>query len=122
MYDVTSNETWERVDAWCQELDEDAVILIAGNKLDLVQSNKKQREILFNEVEKYARKKNALAIEGSAIENLNVNKMFQSVVEEYFVRFGVPEKRDVMGLNNNQNKSNSNNDKNKNKNKNSGCC
>jgi len=93
LYDMTELVSWRAVQKWCSDLDDACVILIAGNKLDLVEQEKKRRAIGFETVEKFAREKKALAIEGSAMTGYNVANMFQKVIEEYIARNGAPDRK-----------------------------
>jgi len=83
IYDITDRDTWKAVERWCNELkDEDCATLIAGNNLDLVTNNQKERQVSWEDVQKFAHSIDAFAIEGSSTTGQNVNKMFQKVMEE----------------------------------------
>ena len=47
-----------------------------------------KRQISFDEVQKYARDKHCLCMEGSALSGKNVNEMFESVIRKYIEKNG----------------------------------
>eukprot|EP01084_Bolivina_argentea_P224720 379928_1 len=84
MYDITLHSSWQAVNTWIDELDTDScVIIIVGNKYDIVDKHPNKRQISFDEVQKFARDKGCLCMEGSALSGKNVNDMFESVIRKY---------------------------------------
>mmetsp|Transcript_82467 Transcript_82467/g.101159 ORF Transcript_82467/g.101159 Transcript_82467/m.101159 type:complete len:200 (+) Transcript_82467:27-626(+) len=86
MYDITSHQSWKAVNTWMNELlsnEDECEIIIVGNKLDLVAQDPSKREIEFTEVQKFAKDKGVLCMEGSALSGQNVNQMFETVIRKY---------------------------------------
>ena len=59
----------------------DCVCFLAGNKLDLVQENPSLRQVSEEEARELAKELDLVPIETSAKANLNVNEVFESLVE-----------------------------------------
>eukprot|EP00483_Globobulimina_turgida_P002739 UN02744 len=84
MYDITLHSSWQAVNTWIDELDTDScLIIIVGNKYDIVDKHPNKRQISFDEVQKFARDKGCLCMEGSALSGKNVSEMFESVIRKY---------------------------------------
>ena len=87
VYDICRKKSFEDIDKWIEDFkskaDEDAVILIIGNKSDL----KDQREVNTEEVKSKAEKNKMAFMETSAKNNDNVHKafiqLFQEIVKIY---------------------------------------
>jgi len=117
MYDITLHSSWQAVNTWIDELDTDEChIIIVGNKYDIVEKQPNKRQISFDEVQKFARDKGCLCMEGSAISGKNVNEMFESVIRKYV------QNSDEIGGGHNTGNDTVNLDANKNKKKKSSCC
>lgn len=86
-YDITRKATFDNVDKWLDDFkskaDDDAVILLIGNKNDL----NEQREVDKEEAALKAQKYNIAFMETSAKENDNVQKafitLFQAIINTY---------------------------------------
>ena len=61
---------------------EDIVIMLVGNKLDLVIEDKDKREVPFEVAEHFAKEENHMFIEVSAHTNKSVNEAFENLLEE----------------------------------------
>ena len=82
VYDICRKKSFENVDNWIEDFkskaDEDAVILLIGNKCDLIES----REVTMEEAERKAQKNQYGFMETSAKDNNNVEKAFETLFEE----------------------------------------
>lgn len=79
VYDITSLQSFKKCKNWVKELQsygpEDIVLVVAGNKVDLVD----QREVDTAVASQYANEIGALFIETSAKSNTNVAKAFEQI-------------------------------------------
>ena len=82
VYDICRQKSFENVDKWIDDFkskaDEDAVILLIGNKNDLDE----KREVSKAEAEIMAQKNKFAFMETSAKDNNNVNKAFETLLNE----------------------------------------
>ena len=82
VYDICRKKSFENVDNWIEDFkskaDEDAVILLIGNKCDLIES----REVTMEESERKAQKNQYGFMETSAKDNNNVDKAFETLFDE----------------------------------------
>ena len=82
VYDICREKSFENVDKWIEDFkskaDEDAVILLIGNKNDLDD----KREVNKEEAELKAQKNKFAFMETSAKENNNVDKAFETLFKE----------------------------------------
>ena len=82
VYDICRKKSFENVDNWIEDFkskaDEDAVILLIGNKCDLIES----REVTMEEAERKAKKNQYGFMETSAKDNNNVDKAFETLFDE----------------------------------------
>jgi Ras-related protein Rab-5C len=82
LYDCTSSTSFDHLDQWMQNFQETAgdetVIAIAGNKADLTE----QRQLSRIEVEKWARSKNYVFVETSALTGDGVQELFVQITKE----------------------------------------
>ena len=80
VFDVTMKETFEMVKSWVQEIssicEKDLVYVIAGNKMDLVQS------ISNEEAEQFAKSIHGEYIETSAKTGANLDLLLRTVAQE----------------------------------------
>lgn len=83
-YDVTNYETFAGLQRWvdkiAMEAEQNCVIVIVGNKYDMVQEDPSLRKVDFAEVKKYAKTVGAEAYETSAATGYNVVEIFTKVV------------------------------------------
>ncbi|XP_062087198.1 ras-related protein Rab2BV-like [Humulus lupulus] len=84
VYDITKRQTFENVQRWLRELrdhaDSNIVIMMAGNKADL----NHLRAISAEEAAALAEKEGLSFLETSALEALNVEKAFQSILLDIY--------------------------------------
>ena len=82
VYDICRQKSFESVDKWIEDFkskaDEDAVILLIGNKNDLDE----KREVSKEEAEIMAKKNKYAFMETSAKDNNNVNRAFETLFKE----------------------------------------
>ncbi|KAJ0977213.1 hypothetical protein J5N97_012687 [Dioscorea zingiberensis] len=84
VYDTTKATTFENVSRWLKELrdhaDSNIVIMLIGNKTDL----KHLRAVATEDAQSFAEKEGLSFIETSALEAINVEKAFQTVLAEIY--------------------------------------
>ncbi|KAG4114398.1 hypothetical protein ERO13_D12G044000v2 [Gossypium hirsutum] len=84
VYDVTKPTTFENVSRWLKELrdhaDSNIVIMMIGNKTDL----KHLRAVATEDGQSYAEKEGLSFIQTSALEAINVEKAFQTILSEIY--------------------------------------
>ncbi|KAI3872217.1 hypothetical protein MKW98_011709 [Papaver atlanticum] len=84
VYDVTKPTTFENVTRWLKELrdhaDSNIVIMLIGNKTDL----KHLRAVATEDAQSFAEKEGLSFIETSALEAINVEKAFQTILGEIY--------------------------------------
>lgn len=71
VYDVTKKETFIHVKKWLDELKDhaepDIVVVLVGNKVDLVQDDPRERQVTVEEAQEFADKHKLLFYESSAV-------------------------------------------------------
>ena len=67
-----------------QHADPDIVIMLVGNKLDLVESNPSVRRVGTENGRKFAQQHGLLFSETSAIGNINVKDAFENLLQEIY--------------------------------------
>ena len=84
VYDITKRQTFDNVQRWLRELrdhaDSNIVIMMAGNKADL----NHLRAISAKDAGALAEKEGLSFLETSALEALNVEKAFQSILLDIY--------------------------------------
>ena len=100
VFDLTRKETFNKIKSIVKELknkaEADCVCYLVGNKLDLVKQNPQLRQVTQEEALKLAANFELVYLETSAKDNLNVNEVFESLVEGiYRVRKEVDEAEEV---------------------------
>eukprot|EP00262_Sarcandra_glabra_P000858 TRINITY_DN1090_c0_g1_i1.p1 TRINITY_DN1090_c0_g1~~TRINITY_DN1090_c0_g1_i1.p1 ORF type:complete len:216 (+),score=32.55 TRINITY_DN1090_c0_g1_i1:312-959(+) len=84
VYDITKRQTFENVQRWLRELrdhaDSNIVIMMAGNKSDL----KHLRAVTEEDAQVLAEKEGLSFLETSALEALNIEKAFQTILTEIY--------------------------------------
>ncbi|KRX00403.1 P-loop containing nucleoside triphosphate hydrolase [Pseudocohnilembus persalinus] len=88
VYDITSEKSYKNVHRWISELKEEAeqdvVVILVGNKLDIVNSDESKREVKFAAAQQYAKENNLLFMETSAKTNIKVKEIFDMLTQEIF--------------------------------------
>jgi len=84
VYDVTKKSSFNNVQKWLLELrqfaEPDLVIMLVGNKLDLVENNIQAREVFNEDVQAFVEENKVLFYETSALKNDNVNEVFEDLL------------------------------------------
>ncbi|XP_072976604.1 ras-related protein Rab11C [Typha angustifolia] len=84
VYDITKKQTFDNVQRWLRELrdhaDSNIVIMMAGNKSDL----KHLRAVSEDEAQLLAEKEGLSFLETSALEAVNIEKAFQTILTEIY--------------------------------------
>ena len=84
VYDITSNQTFEDVEKWYEEInksgDKGISIVLGGNKCDLEQ----ERKVTVEMGEEKARNLNCPFFETSALNNTQIEKIFQVISEDIY--------------------------------------
>ncbi|MFS7986087.1 putative small GTP-binding protein [Helianthus anomalus] len=84
VYDVTKPTTFDNVSRWLKELrdhaDSNIVIMLIGNKTDL----RHLRAVAIEDAQTFAEKEGLSFIETSALEAVNVEKAFQTILGEIY--------------------------------------
>jgi len=79
VYDITSMESFQRAKSWVKELQRqgtpDAIIAIAGNKVD----REEERQVQTEEAKQYADSAHLYFIETSAKTNVNIRELFLAI-------------------------------------------
>jgi len=86
VYDVTKEKTFDSVTRWVEELkyhaEPDIVIVLVGNKVDLVEKNPSLRKIPREAAQRLAQEYNMTFEETSAITSENVNDVFEKLLKD----------------------------------------
>lgn len=81
VYDVTNKASFTNCDKWIEDVRAerggDVIIMLVGNKTDLVD----KRQVTAEEGEAKAKKLNVLFVETSAKSNINIKQMFRKLAE-----------------------------------------
>jgi Ras-related protein Rab-11A len=84
VYDITKRQTFDNVQRWLRELrdhaDSNIVIMMAGNKSDL----NHLRAVAKQDGQTLAEKEGLSFLETSALESLNIEKAFQTILTEIY--------------------------------------
>ncbi|EOA23006.1 hypothetical protein CARUB_v10003752mg [Capsella rubella] len=84
VYDVTRQQTFDHIPRWLEELrnhaDKNIVIILVGNKSDL----EDQRAISMDDAKEFAEKEGLFFLETSALNAVNVESAFSTVLTEIF--------------------------------------
>lgn len=84
VYDMTKRQTFDNLTRWLRELrdhaDSSIVIMVAGNKSDL----NHLRVVATEEAQALAEKEGVSFLETSALEALNVEKAFQTIILDIY--------------------------------------
>ena len=88
VYDVTNLKTFTSAKKWIQELkskaEPDIVIMLVGNKIDLVDKSPDKREVTLEQGEHFANSEGLLFIETSAVASVRVKEAFETLLEEIY--------------------------------------
>ena len=97
MYDITKNESFQNIEDWLKNIkdslgeNDDYLMILLGNKLDLVNNKKDEREVETEEAKNFCKKNNIFwggecSVKDISIEDLK--NMFKSFIEEIYKKVG----------------------------------
>ena len=85
VFDITEPESFSNVDEWIKELktkaDEECVIILVGNKIDLEHLRRVPQSDGIEKAKRYG----LHYIETSACTSMNINQLFQTLIEGFFL-------------------------------------
>ena len=88
VYDITLRESFLNTQRWLGELKQfaepDCMIMLVGNKLDLVNTNKSRRQVTFEEANLFSKENKLIFFETSALSNLKVSECFEDLIQEIY--------------------------------------
>ncbi|KAL4460416.1 hypothetical protein ABPG74_000167 [Tetrahymena malaccensis] len=88
VYDVTKEKSFESIQRWLEEIrlhaDKDIVLMLVGNKVDLIHKNPEQRKVSKIEATNFAKQNGLLFEESSALFDVNINDVFERLLEEIY--------------------------------------
>ena len=88
VYDISNVESFINVKKWVEELqcltDPGLIMMLIGNKVDLVEENSKARKVSKEEAEQFAQENNMLFFETSATTSKNVKESFETLLFEIY--------------------------------------
>ncbi|KAK8822703.1 Rab11 family GTPase [Blastocystis sp. ATCC 50177/Nand II] len=98
VYDITSRPSFEDVEEWLSELkqhsDSNVVIMLVGNKCDLVN----QRTVESEEAIAFAEKHSMVFIETSAYDSTGINTAFETILKEIYKQSASNQVQPTKGL------------------------
>lgn len=84
VYDITNRKTFENLEKWLEEIREftgsDIVIVLVGNKIDLLE----ERQVSYEEGDKFAKKYDLIFLETSAKSSSNISEVFYLPAEKIY--------------------------------------
>eukprot|EP00928_Gymnodinium_smaydae_P016799 TRINITY_DN16357_c0_g4_i1.p1 TRINITY_DN16357_c0_g4~~TRINITY_DN16357_c0_g4_i1.p1 ORF type:complete len:232 (+),score=42.44 TRINITY_DN16357_c0_g4_i1:158-853(+) len=94
VYDVTRHDTFRNCEKWVEEVREGAstnvVMMLVGNKIDLVARDPSSRQVYKDNAGEFARKHGLLFSEASAVTAENVQNLFEALLLEVSARGPAP--------------------------------
>jgi len=88
VYDITKQSTFQNCSKWMDELmqnaEPDIVIMLVGNKADLVEKDPSSRQVYYDAAAEFARQKGLFFSEASAVTSLNVKNIFEQLLQEIY--------------------------------------
>lgn len=88
VYDVTKQATFQNCVKWMEELrqnaEPDIVIMLVGNKVDLVEKESSQRQVYYDNAAEFARTHGLFFSEASAVTSYNVKHIFEHLLQEIY--------------------------------------
>ena len=86
VYDITQEKTFANVKKWMEELrdhaDPDIVIMLVGNKVDLVEAAPAERQVPTEAAERLAQEQGLMFSETSAVKGTQVREAFETLLSE----------------------------------------
>jgi len=88
VYDVTKQSTFQNCVKWMEELrqngEPDIVILLVGNKVDLVEKDPSSRQVYYDAAAEFARQHHLFFCEASAVTGHNITHVFEQLLQEIY--------------------------------------
>mmetsp|Transcript_81073 Transcript_81073/g.127691 ORF Transcript_81073/g.127691 Transcript_81073/m.127691 type:complete len:216 (+) Transcript_81073:95-742(+) len=88
VYDVTRQATFQNCIKWLEELRQNAepniVIMLVGNKVDLVEKDPDARQVHHDSAAEWARTHSLIFSEASAVTSYNVKHVFEHLMQEVY--------------------------------------
>mmetsp|Transcript_15045 Transcript_15045/g.47426 ORF Transcript_15045/g.47426 Transcript_15045/m.47426 type:complete len:218 (-) Transcript_15045:279-932(-) len=88
VYDVTKQSTYQNCVKWMEELrqnaEPDIVIMLVGNKVDLVEKDPSARQVYYDAATEFARQHGLFFSEASAVTSYNVKLIFERLLQEIY--------------------------------------
>ncbi|OMJ65957.1 hypothetical protein SteCoe_37367 [Stentor coeruleus] len=88
VYDITNEKTFAACKRWMEELrdqaEPDIVIMLVGNKVDLVEKNRENRKVPREAAEKFAKVNSLLFQETSTFTGDNVKEAFEGLLQNIY--------------------------------------
>lgn len=88
VYDVTRQTTFQNCLKWLEELRQNAepniVIMLVGNKVDLVERDPTARQVYYDAAVEFARQHKLFFSEASAVTAYNVKHIFEHLLQEVY--------------------------------------
>jgi Rab family protein len=88
VYDITKRSSFENISSWLNDLkqlaDKECVIALIGNKLDIVQTDERKREVTKEEAQSFAYLNHLLFYETSAYNDENINDIFEEILQTIY--------------------------------------
>ncbi|SJK86039.1 Rab family, other [Babesia microti strain RI] len=88
VYDVTNRQSFTNVQKWLDELrqaaEPDVIVILVGNKVDLLDKSPLARQVPLQMAQKFAEECNIQHFEASAVTGYNVKQIFEHLLQEIF--------------------------------------
>eukprot|EP01066_Platyproteum_vivax_P002482 Platyproteum_vivax@DN1302_c0_g1_i1.p1 len=88
VYDVTKRTSFQNVSKWLDDLKQNAepdiVVMLVGNKVDLVERDPSLRAIRLEEAGRFAKEHGLLFTEASAVSSKNIKTAFEQLLQEIY--------------------------------------
>merc|ERR1711953_1377417 len=88
VYDITKQATFQNCMKWMEELrqnaEPDIVIMLVGNKVDLVEKDPSARQVHYDVAAEFARNNTLFFTEASAVTSYNVKHIFEHLLQQIY--------------------------------------
>ena len=88
VYDITKKFTFTDIQRWLGELrqyaEPDCIVMLVGNKFDLIERNNRKREVTYEEAKAFAEENKLLFYETSALSSYKVNDCFEDLLQDIY--------------------------------------
>merc|ERR1719499_2454836 len=88
VYDATKQSTFQNCLKWMEELrqnaEPDVVIMLVGNKVDLIEKSDSARQVYWDNANEFARQHGLYFSEASAVTSHNVKHIFEHLLQEIY--------------------------------------